>query len=120
MPSFPKVNQSGSRPQQSSARPTRALSSSRPAAPIGGGLVDWCSGAEQSDSVKLEQLKLTFTDGRESQAERCRRVLASVGNRVHRASEFTFTPQAAREASERAMGEGAQNETRGQKPAGPW
>ncbi len=77
MPNFPKVNQSGSRPQQSSGYPSRALSTSRPDAPIGGGRVDGCSTCEQSDNGRVVQLKLTLTDGRESQVERLRRILST-------------------------------------------
>ncbi len=53
------------------------------------------------------QCRFTFTDPRETQAERCRRLLSGdVGRVVKRASEFTFTPQRAAEATRKAVGEG--------------
>lgn len=59
MPSLPKINHSGSRPEQSDTRPTGAQSTSRPSRPYKG--ADGWTGAgpaEQSDSGSIAQLLL--------------------------------------------------------------
>lgn len=49
------------------------------------------------------QLDLPLVDGRETQAERCRRILSGqLRKHVRRASALTFTEKAARDAAKRA------------------
>lgn len=57
------------------------------------------------------QTTIQFEPSAETPVERCRRVLAgAVGQYVKPASEYGFTPQRARAASERAVGEGIEVE----------
>jgi len=104
MPNLPSLNHSGSRTNHLNSSSTEAQSSSRTTTPKGGCPAHCCWSSEQSCNGQGVQLLLPLVDARESQAERCRRLLSGeLRGKVTTAAALTFTPQAEREAARKAQ-----------------